>query len=200
MAFMMAGELFAIVVWAGERPIAGPVGVVASLIMLPSIAERCVMLKVPASCASETVGVVRPSGVSTAVSMLSPSSMLMSWIPTVDCISAALPPAISGSPDSSETMLSPLGSSGSPDVEAWCRMDGLLLERPVGTAVFVGRTAGDRNCAGGSGVVGDSGCDVNPLWKPGTIEGRRSISRTGRMLKPSVASIEGTAVTSGWIG
>lgn len=75
----MAGELLAIFVWAGERPIGGPVGVVASAIRLPSIADRCVMLNVPASWASDTVGVVRPRGVSTAVIILSPSSsMLMS--------------------------------------------------------------------------------------------------------------------------
>ena len=64
-------------------PIVGPVGVVASLIKLPSRGERWVMLKVPASCASDTVGVVNPKGVSTAVSMLSPSSMVMSWMLTV---------------------------------------------------------------------------------------------------------------------
>lgn len=63
---------------AGDRPIGGPVGVAASLPMLPSIAERWVILNVPASCVSETVGVVNPTGVSIAVSMLSPSSMLMS--------------------------------------------------------------------------------------------------------------------------
>jgi len=76
--FGIVGGVLMTVGWAGERPIAGPVGVAASLMMLPSIAERCVMLKVPASCASDTVGVVNPSGVSTAVSMLSPSSILMS--------------------------------------------------------------------------------------------------------------------------
>ena len=114
-ALGIVGGVF--VVGAGESPIVGPVGVVASLSMLPSIAERCVMLKVPASCASETVGVVNPRGVSTAVSMLSPSSILMSWILTVDCMSAAPTPEISGSPDSSEAMLSALGSSGSPTIE-----------------------------------------------------------------------------------
>jgi len=77
-ALGIAGGVFAAVGWAGERPIVGPVGVVASLIMLPSITDRCVMLNVPASCASETVGVVSPRGVSTAVSMLSFSSMLIS--------------------------------------------------------------------------------------------------------------------------
>lgn len=75
---IVGGVLFTTVV-AGERPIAGPVGVVASVIMLPSSADRCVILKVPASCASDTVGVVNPRGVSTAVSMLlSLSSMVIS--------------------------------------------------------------------------------------------------------------------------
>ena len=95
----------------------GAVGVVASLAILPSIAERWVMLNVPASWVSETVGVVKPTGVSTAVSMLSPSSMLMSWIFTDDWISAVVSPAISGSPDSSDAMLSALGSSGSPVID-----------------------------------------------------------------------------------
>lgn len=142
-AFGMVGGVLAAVAWAGERPIAGPVGVVASLIKLPSIAERCVILKVPASCASDTVGVVRPRGVSTAVSMLSPSSMLMSWILTVDWISAVFTPDISGSPDSSDAMLSPLGSSDSPTIEAWCRIDGLLRDRTEGADIDVGRTVGD---------------------------------------------------------
>lgn len=76
-ALGIVGGVF-VVGCAGERPIVGPVGVVASLIMLPSMADRCVMLKVPASCASDTVGVVNPRGVSTAVSMLSSSPMLIS--------------------------------------------------------------------------------------------------------------------------
>ena len=42
-------------------------------------------------------------------------------------------------------------------------MDGRRLERPVWGAKFVGRTEGERNWVGGSGVVGDSGWDVNPL-------------------------------------
>ena len=82
-AFGIVGGVFAAACCAGERPIIGPVGVVASLIMLPSMTERWVMLKVPASWASDTVGVVNPRGVSTAVSMLSPSSMLISDMLTV---------------------------------------------------------------------------------------------------------------------
>lgn len=53
-------------------------------------------------------------------------------------------PEISGSPDSSEAMLSALGSSGSPAIDAWCRIDGLRLER-IGAIIDVGRTVGDRN-------------------------------------------------------
>ncbi len=113
----MAGGVWTVGGWAGDRPIAGPVGVVASLIILPSMADRCVMLKVPASCASETVGVVNPRGVSTAVSMLSPSSMLISEIFTVEDWMSVVLTDISGSPDSSEAMLSALGSSPSPAIE-----------------------------------------------------------------------------------
>lgn len=83
-ALGIVGGVLATWVCAGERPIVGPVGVVASLIKLPSIATRCVILNVPASCASDTVGVVNPRGVSTAVSMLSPSSIVISWMLTVD--------------------------------------------------------------------------------------------------------------------
>lgn len=68
-----------------------------------------------------------------------------------------------------------------------------------GGAIDVGRTVGERNWLGGRGVVGDSGCEVSPPWKPGTIDGRRSTSRTGLRLNPSAASIEGTAVARGWI-
>lgn len=78
-------------------------------------------------------------------------------------------------------------------------MEGRLLDRIAGAMVELGRTVGDRIWLGGSGVVGDSGCDVIPAWKPGTMDGRRSTSRTGLMLKPSVVSIEGTAVARGWI-
>lgn len=49
MALGIVGGVFAAVGCAGERPIAGPVGVVASLIILPSMAERWVILNVPAS-------------------------------------------------------------------------------------------------------------------------------------------------------
>lgn len=105
--------MFVVVGWAGESPMVGPVGVVE-----PSIAERCVILNVPASGASETVGVVSPSGVSTAVSMLSPSSILMSWILTGDCMSVERSAEISASPDSSDAMLSALGSSVSPTIDA----------------------------------------------------------------------------------
>lgn len=143
MAFGIVGGVFAVVAWAGERPIAGPVGVVASLIMLPSMAERWVMLKVPASCASETVGVVKPRGVSTAVSMLSPSSILASWMLTVESIPAVFTPDISGSPDSSDAMLSALRSSLSTAIDAWCRIDGRLRDRTEGADIDVGRTVGD---------------------------------------------------------
>ena len=114
---IVGGVLFTTVV-AGERPIVGPVGVVASFIMLPSSTDRCVILKVPASCASETVGVVNPRGVSTAVSMLlSFSSMVISWIFTVVWISFAVLTPTSGSPDSSDAILSALGSSCSPPID-----------------------------------------------------------------------------------
>lgn len=39
-ALGIVGGVFAAVCWAGDRPIVGFVGVVASLIMLPSMAER----------------------------------------------------------------------------------------------------------------------------------------------------------------
>lgn len=48
-ALGIVGGVRAAVVCAGERPIVGPVGVVASLIILPSMAERWVILNVPAS-------------------------------------------------------------------------------------------------------------------------------------------------------
>lgn len=111
-------------------------------------------------------------------------------------MSAVVTPDISGSPDSSDAMLSAFGSSFSPAIDAWCRIDGLLRDRVVWETVF-GRTVGDRSRLGGRGVVGDSGWDVMPLLNPGTIDGRRSTSRTGRILNPSAVSIEGTAVASG---
>lgn len=76
----------------GDSPIAGP-GVGAGLGILPSIGALCVILKVPASGISETVGVVRSRPVPTKV--LSPSSIAMSWKPTVAGISAV--PDISAS-------------------------------------------------------------------------------------------------------
>lgn len=154
MVFGIVGGVFS--VGAGDRPMGGPVGVVASGPMLPSIAERWVILKVPASCVSETVGVVSPTGVSTAVSMLSPSSILMSWILTDDWMSAAVTVDTSA-PDSSDAMLSALGSSCSPFMEVWCLIDGRLRDRGVGVDWEVGRTVGDLICVGGRGVVGDSG-------------------------------------------
>ena len=75
-------------------------------------------------------------------------------------------------------------------------MDGRLRDR-ARADVDVGRTAEDRICAGGSGVVGDSGWEVSPPWNPGTIDGRRSTSRTGLISNPSVVSMEGIAVASG---
>ena len=77
-------------------------------------------------------------------------------------------------------------------------MEGRLRDR-TGADCEVGRTVGDRICAGGRGVVGDSGCEVSPPWNPGTIDGRRSTSRTGRRLNPSVVSIDGIAVARGWM-
>lgn len=136
-------------------PMVGLVGVAASLPMLPSIADRWVMLKVPASWVSDTVGVVSPTGVSTAVSMLSPSSILISWILTEDGMSAAA--AEVSAPDSSDAMLSALGSSCSPVMEVWWRIDGLLRDRCVGVDWEPGRTVGERIWVGGRGVVGDSG-------------------------------------------
>src|ERR1700712_628215 len=98
--------------------------------------------------------------------MLSPSSMLTSWMLTVDWISAVVI-VNSGSPDSSDAMLSAFGSSVSPAVDTWCRMDGRLLDRIDGAETVVGLTVGDRMLVG-SGVVGDSGWEVSPPWKPGT--------------------------------
>jgi hypothetical protein len=94
-------------------------------------------------------------------------------------------------------MLSAFGSSGSPTIDAWCRIDGRLRDRTAGADIEVGRTVGDRIAFGGRGVVGDSGCEVSPPWKPGTIDGRRSTSRTGLRLNPSAVSIDGTAVARG---
>jgi hypothetical protein len=42
-------------------------------------------------------------------------------------------------------------------------MDGRRLARAVEVDAGAGRAVGDRNCVGGSGVVGESGCEVNPL-------------------------------------
>lgn len=85
----------------GERPIAVTgVGVVVG--MLPSKGGRCVMLNVPASGISETVGVARSSAVPAKV--LSPSSIAISWKPTAGGIS--LVPDISASWDSSDCTLS----------------------------------------------------------------------------------------------
>ena len=50
------------------------------------------------------------------------------------------------------------------------------------------------------GVVGDSGCEVIPVWRAGSIEGNRSASRTGLNPIPSPASIEGTAAGRDCIG
>lgn len=106
----MVGGVLIVFVWAGERPSVGRVGVVASLIMLPSIvSERCVILKVPASCASEMVGVAKPSGVS-AARILSFSSIVISCIFTAAWMSTVPAPS-SASPESSDAMLSVLGSS-----------------------------------------------------------------------------------------
>lgn len=128
MALGIVGAVFS--AGAGDRPIVGPVGVAASFI-LPSMAERWVILNVPASCVSDTVGVVSPTGVSTAVSMLSPSSMLISWMLTDDWMSAAVTVETSA-PDSSDAMLSALGSSCSPVMDVWWRIDGRLRDRGVG--------------------------------------------------------------------
>lgn len=46
--------------------------------------------------------------------------------------------------------------------------------------------------------MGDVGCDGSPGWKTGSMDGSRSMSRTGRM-KPSTASMVGTALARGWI-
>jgi hypothetical protein len=195
-ALGIVGAVFS--VGAGDRPIGGPVGVAASSPILPSISERWVILKVPASCVSDTVGVVNPTGVSTAVSMLSPSSMLMSWILTDDWMSVVVTVETSA-PDSSDPILSALGSSCSPVMDVWCRIEGRLRDRGVGVDWDVGRTVGDRIWAGGRGVVGDSGWDARPPWYPGTIDGSRSASLMGRRLKPSAASIDGIAVARGWM-
>lgn len=94
----------------GDNPIGGTGVGVLLLAMLPSIGVRWVMLKVPASwCVSDTVGVVKSRAA--PASMASPSSMVMSWISTADCMSPV--PVISVSGDSSDGMLSPLMSSAS---------------------------------------------------------------------------------------
>lgn len=111
------------------------------LTMLPSIGARCVMLNVPASWwVSETVGVVRSR--EAPASMLSPSSMVMSWMPTSDWISVV--PVISASGDSSDGILSPLSSSTS-TVEFWCLIEGLLRAGRAVPMAGAGRTVGERS-------------------------------------------------------
>lgn len=98
----------------GERPIAGPgVGVVFG--RLPSMGALCVMLNVPASGISETVGVVRSKAAPAKV--LSPSSIAISWKPTAGGIS--LVPDISASWDSSDWTLSVAFNSSASVVEFW---------------------------------------------------------------------------------
>lgn len=151
----------------GDNPIVGTgVGLVVFPI-LPSMAFRCVILKVPGSwCVSDTVGVF--SSNDEPANMLSPSSMEISWIPTVDCISVV--PVMSASGDSSDGMLSAFKSSVS-TVDVWCLIEGLLRGRSeasraavaataAAAAAFdgaIGRTVGERSCGRGSGVVGEVG-------------------------------------------
>lgn len=136
----------------GERPIAGTGVGVLLLAILPSMGLRWLMLKVLASWwVSETVGVAKSRAV--PPSIVSPSSIVMSWIPTADCRLSV--PVISVSGDSSDGMLSPLMSSASA-VEFWWRIDGRRRERWEPRA-DAGRTVGDRIWGGGNGVVGDVG-------------------------------------------
>lgn len=60
----------------GERPIVGTGVAVAVVPILPSRAARCVMLNVPASCVSDTVGVA--SSIEAPVKIPSGSSIEMS--------------------------------------------------------------------------------------------------------------------------
>lgn len=90
-------------------------------------------------------------------------------------------------PDASETASSPLASSESPELDCCWRTDGLRLS-------LVPRIGG--RIGGAFGVVGDSGCEVMPVWRAGragSIDGSRSTSRTGRSPNPSPGSIGGTA-------
>lgn len=68
-------------------------------------------------------------------------------------------PDISASGFSSDCTLSVCMSSASTLVEFWWRIDGRLRDLPEGARIEVGRTVGDRSCGGGSGVVGEAGCD-----------------------------------------
>ena len=66
---------------AGGNPIVGGVFVTFVLMILPSLAARCVILKVSVSCPSDAFVVVNPRGVVTALSIGSGSSVF--WMSTV---------------------------------------------------------------------------------------------------------------------
>lgn len=139
----------------GESPMVGT-AVCVAVFTLPSIGALCVMLNVSVSWwVSDTVGVVKSRDA--PARMLSPSSMVISWMPTAERMPAFS--AISVSGDSSEARLSPLMSSGSV-VEFWCLIDGRLRALAVGVWSETGGKVGERVCGGGSGVVGDVGWDV----------------------------------------
>jgi hypothetical protein len=86
-----------------------------------------------------------------------------------------------------------------PEVEACCRREGRRRCREAPTAARLPLV----RCEGPLGVVGDCGCEFSAC-NFGTIDGRRSASRTGRteLLLPALAPelCDGTAVWGGLTG
>ncbi len=78
-------------------------------------------------------------------------------------------------------------------------MEGRLRDCVVGVSIELGRTVGDRSCGGGSGVVGEAGCDAIFGWNA-IIEVSRSMSRrgTGRMKVSPLLLIDGREDARGW--
>lgn len=175
-------------VCAGDNPSVPFVWPVPSLLMmLPSTVERCVMLKVSASCPSDGSVTVKSSVFETSSIIgcrSSPSISIRSWTPTIG--SDASPELLSSIVESS-----PFPSSDSPEADSCCLRAGRCL-----VAAACGWL---RGCTGPLGVVGESGWDATPTGRLGSMLGSRSVSRTGRNPNPSAVSMGGTAVASGCI-
>lgn len=184
---MGGGTLIMLIVGgAGGKPILLFAAVTVVLMMLPSSADLCVMLKVSASGPSEPAGAVRSRGVATASSIVSWSSTpCMSTEVWMSIIGSSPPPAVL---EASGRMPSPLPSSESPEGDWFCLPEECLRLRGL---MLIGREMGAY------GVVGDSGCEVIPVCRAGSIDGNRSASRTGRRPNPSEVSMDGSAVAKG---